>query len=150
MPTSPADTRERLLERIREKKRDIKAYITTFEPRSNRLTMVSIIGTGLAALLTAGPAVGGASFTQSLTAALGTTSPSWRWLCAAATVFSFLATTALAIHKMQDYTTKVSKAQSAHAQLESLEIFMDTTELPVATAADQYAQIIRDVPYLTA
>ncbi len=150
MPAAASDTRERLRERIREKKQDIKAYIARFEPRSNRLTMMSIIGTGLAALLTAGPAIGGTSFTQAVTAALGTTSPSWRLLCAAATIFSFLATTALSIHKMQDYSTKVSKAQSAHAQLESLEIFMDTTEIPVPTAADQYAQIVRDVPYLPA
>ena len=148
MPASAIDSRSRLLDRIHEKQRDLKAYLQKFEPRSNRLTIFSILGTGLAALLTAGPAVGGASFTAALTQALGTTSPSWRILCAAATVFSFLATTALSIHKVQDLTNKVSKAQSARAQLEALETFMETTEISNTTATEQYAQIIRDVPYL--
>ena len=148
MPAATIDPRSRLLDRIHEKQRDLKAYLRKFEPRSNRLTILSILGTGLAALLTAGPAVGGASFTAALTQALGTTSPSWRILCAAATVFSFLATTALSIHKVQDLTNKVSKAQSAHAQLEALETFMETTEISNTTATEQYAQIVRDVPYL--
>lgn len=148
--SAPAiDSRNRLLDRIHEKKRDLKSYLKKYEPRSNRLTLMSIVGTGLAALLTAGPAVGGASFTAALTQALGLTSPSWRILCAGATVFSFLATTALSIQKVQDLTNKVSKAQSAHAQLEALETFMDTTEIPVTNATEQYAQIIRDVPYLS-
>lgn len=148
MPNPTPDSKNRLQDRIHEKQRDIKAYLKRFEPRSNRLTLLSIVGTGLAALLTAGPAVGGASFTSALTQALGTTSPSWRILCAGATVLSFLATTALSIHKVQDLTNKVSKAQSALAQLEALETFMDTTEIPIANATEQYAQIVRDVPYL--
>ncbi|MEP6833614.1 MAG: hypothetical protein ABJB74_09475 [Gemmatimonas sp.] len=149
--TAPSiDSRSRLLDRIHEKKQSLQAFLHNSGPRNNRLTVLSIVGTGLAALLTAGPAVGGASFTAAVTQALGTTSPSWRILCAGATVLSFLATTALSIQKVQDLPTKVSKAQSAHAQLEALETFMDTTEIPIANATEQYAQIIRDVPYLSA
>ncbi|MEO7999389.1 MAG: hypothetical protein ABI852_18200 [Gemmatimonadaceae bacterium] len=149
--TNPTpDSKNRLLERIHEKKRDIKAYLKKFEPRGNRLMLLSIVGTGLAALLTAGPAAGGTSFTAALTKAMGTTSPSWRILCAGATILSFIATTALSLHKMGDLTNKVSKAQSALAQLEALETFMDTTELPITNATEQYAQIIRDVPYMPA
>ncbi|MGV3710762.1 MAG: hypothetical protein ACO1Q7_18210 [Gemmatimonas sp.] len=150
MPAASPDSRARLVERIHEKKAALRQYLAKFEPRNSRLTILSIVGTGLAALLTAGPAVGGASFTAALTQAIGSTSPSWRILCAGATVLSFVATTALSLQKMQDLSMKVSKAQSAHAQLEALETFMDTTEIQVTTATEQYAQIIREVPFVSA
>ncbi len=96
------NAREKLRLRIQEKKEQIQAFLAKTQPRSNRLTITSIVCAGLAGLLTAGPAAGGPSFTQAMTEMLGTTSPSWRLLCAAATILSFISTTTLAIHKVQD------------------------------------------------
>jgi hypothetical protein len=148
--SQPLDTHEKLQQRIREKKAQLKAFLAQIEPRSTRLTIVSIVATGLAGLLTAGPAAGGPSFTQALTQALGTTSPSWRLLCAAATVLSFVATTTLAIHKIQDLANRVAKAQAAYARLEALEIVLETTGLSLPKAADQYTHILQEVAFVPA
>jgi hypothetical protein len=144
------DGREKLQQRIRDKKDQIEEFLRKTQPRSDRLTIASIVSAGLAGLLTAGPAAGGPSFTQALTQTLGTTSPSWRLLCAAATILSFIATTALAVHKVQDLTNKVARAQAAHAKLEALETLLDTTDIPISKAADQFARIVPDVSFALA
>jgi hypothetical protein len=146
------DTREKLQQRIQEKQSQIKAFLVKAEPRSTLLTIASIVCSGVAALLTAGPAAGGPSFTQALTQALGTTpdtAPSWRLLCAAATVFSFFGTTMLAIYKVQDLANKVAKAQAAHARLEALETYLETTDIAMQKATEQYTQILQDVSFMT-
>jgi hypothetical protein len=142
------DPREKLRQRIREKKRQIEAFLARTEHRSNRLTIVGIVCAGLAGLITAGPAAGGPPLTQALTEVLGTTTPSWRLLCAAATVLSFLATTALAIHKIQDLPNRVAKAQAAYSRLEGLETLLDTTEIGTAKAAEQYTQVVHDLSFV--
>ncbi|HEX2225918.1 MAG TPA: hypothetical protein VHM64_02175 [Candidatus Binatia bacterium] len=144
------DNREKLQQRIREKQGQIQAFLAKAQPRTTRLAIASIVCAGLAGLLTAGPAAGGPSFTQALTETLGTTSPSWRLLCAAATVLSFLATTMLSIHKIQDLPDRVAKAQAAYSRLEAIETLLETTEISTSTAADQYAQIVHDVSFVPA
>jgi hypothetical protein len=145
------DSRERLRQRIHEKKSQLKAYLSRVEPRSAWLTVASIVCSGLSALLTAGPAAGGPSLMQAVTQALGTspdTAPSWRLFCAAATFLSFLGATALAIYKVQDLANKVAKAQAANARLEALETFLETTDISVQKATDQYTQILQDVSFV--
>ena len=144
-----AEGREKLRQRLGEKKDHIEAFLAKMQPRSNRLTLTSIVCGGLAGLVTAGPAVGGPSFSQVVTDALGTTSPSWRWLCALATILSFLATTALAIHKIQDLANKVAKAQAAYGRIEALETLLETTDISTAKAAEQYAQVVNDVAFVS-
>ncbi|MDA8141113.1 MAG: hypothetical protein M0036_20910 [Desulfobacteraceae bacterium] len=144
------DAREKLQQRIREKKGQIEEFLRKTQPRSDHLTIASIVCAGLAGLLTAGPAAGGPSFTQAITQAIGTTSPSWRLLCAVATILSFIATTALAVHKIQDLTNKVTKAQTAYAKLEGLETLLETTDLSTAAAADQFGRFINEVPFALA
>ncbi len=143
------DGRKKLKQRIREKKDHIETFLDRMQPRSNHLTLASIVCGGLAGLVTAGPAVGGPSFTQTVTETLGATSPSWRWLCAVATILSFLATTALAIHKIQDLANKVAKAQAAYGRLEALETLLETTDIPTAKAAEQYGQVVNDVSFVS-
>jgi hypothetical protein len=145
------DTREKLQQRIREKKSQIRTFLSKIEPRSTFLTVASIVCSGLAALLTAGPAAGGPSLTQALTQALGTapeTAPSWRLLCAAATVLSFLGTTTLAIYKVQDLANKVAKSQAAKARLEALETYLAMTDISIHKATDQYSQVLQDVSFV--
>lgn len=61
-----ADTRQRLSERIDQKQQAIRSYLGRERPRRNRLSNVSIVGSALAAALTAGPAVGGTGFTEAV------------------------------------------------------------------------------------
>ncbi len=144
------DTREKLQQRIREKKAHLQAFLAKTQPRSTGLTIASIICAGLAGVLTAGPAAGGAPLTQWLTEILGTTAPSWRLLCAAATILSFLATTMLSIHKVQDLANRVAKVQAACSRLEAIETLLETTDISTATAAEQYTQVVQDLPFLPA
>jgi hypothetical protein len=145
------DTREKLQQRIHEKQAQIQAFLSKVEPRSTLLIVASIVCSGVAALLTAGPAAGGPSLTKAITEALGTapdTAPSWRLLCAAATVFSFLGTTTLAIYKVQDLANKVAKSQAANARLEALETSLETTDISMQKATDQYIQILQEVSFV--
>jgi hypothetical protein len=145
------DTRDKLRQRIHEKKSQIRVYLSRAEARSTWLTIGSIVCSGLAGLLTAGPAAGGPPLTQALTQALGTsaeTAPSWRLLCAAAALLSFLGATALTIYKVQDLANRVAKLQAASARIEALETFLETTNLSMQSATDQYIQVLQDVPFV--
>ncbi len=145
------DTREKFQQRIHEKKSQIRLFLSKAEPRSTWLTIASIVCSGLAGLLTAGPATGGPSLTQAVTQALGTspeTAPSWRLFCAAAAVLSFIATTTLAIYKIQDLANKVAKSQAANARLEALETLLETTNISIEKATAQYTQILQEVSFV--
>jgi hypothetical protein len=142
------DTREKLQQRIHEKQAQIQAFLAKAEPRSTLLTVTSIVCSGVAALLTAGPAAGGLPFSQALSQAVGTRTAAWRWLCVAATVFSFLSTTMLAMYKVQDLANKVAKSQAARARLEALETYLETTDLSMQHATDQYTQILQEVSFM--
>lgn len=144
----PKNDRQRLQQRIREKKADIDLFLSKIGPRSSRLTIASILATGLAGLLTAGPAAGGPSFTQAITQAFSMTSPSWRLLCAAATLLSFVATTTLAIYKGQDLANRVAKAEAAVATLEALDTFVETTDISIEKAVEQYTQVLLGVAFV--
>lgn len=142
------DWRKRLRQRIRDRQFDLDSFINRAGPRNNRFTLFSIVATGVAGLLTAGPAAGGTPFTQALTRALGLTSPSWRMLCGGAAVLSFLAPTMLAILRSQDLANRVAKAEAASATLEALDTLLDTTDLDVEKAAAQYAQVLQGVAFI--
>ena len=69
---------DQMLARIKDKRAQVDRFINSALPRKRRLLNVTIFGGTLAAALTAGPALGGAPFTATLTKALGLASPSWR------------------------------------------------------------------------
>jgi hypothetical protein len=150
MPDNPQD-RQNLLTRIKEKRNLIADYIAATEPRANRLTTASIICGAIASLLTAGPAVGGPGFTKALTAALGTSAeanPSWRILCAAATILSVIATTAVAIYRNENLAVHVSKAQASGSKLEGLETSLELGAITVPKATELYDRYINEVSFI--
>jgi esterase/lipase superfamily enzyme len=98
--------------------------------------------------MTAGPAAVGPPLTQALTNVLGTTTPSWRLLCAAATILSFLATTAFVIAKIQDLPNRVAKAQTAYSRLEGLKTLLEITDIGTAKAVEQYTQVVHDLSFV--
>src|SRR5918912_745826 len=95
------ETLDNLLRKVRDKRRRIATFVSTLEPRGDRLVTLSIICGAIATALTAGPAIGGSRLTDALGSA-GPNSPSWRILCGAATVFSLLATIATNLYKSHD------------------------------------------------
>jgi MFS family permease len=139
-----------LLRRIKEKRTAIQTYLSTAQPRKRRLLNMTIGGGTLAAALTAGPAVGGASFTAWLTQTLSLKSPSWRLLCAAASVSSVVATVATQLLKSNNVEANVIQAQSCRAKLEVLEVALTQGQLDTAQATTEYLKCVESAAFLDA
>src|SRR5262245_65067606 len=86
------ETNEDIVSRIRLKRQQLERFLSAARPRKRRLINTTILGGSFAPALPAAPAIGGQPLATWLTATLGLTSPSWRLLCAAASVCSITAT----------------------------------------------------------
>jgi MFS family permease len=139
---------EELAGRIRQKRAELDAFLSAARPRKRRLLNTTIVGGTLAAALTAGPAVGGASFTAWLTMALGLTSPSWRLLCAAASVSSIMATVATQLLKSNNIEEHVTRALGCRAKLEALDLGLTLGQLDVRQATAEYLKCVEDAAFL--
>ena len=86
MPEEHVSSDTELLDEIAAQQESVDAYLDGAKPRFSRLTLVSILGSAVAAALTAGPAMGGTTFTEGVQGilALSEQSTVWRLLCLAA------------------------------------------------------------------
>lgn len=141
---------QELLGRIRQKRADVERFLSTAQPRKRRLLNMTIGGGTLAAALTAGPAVGGQSFTAWLTQVLGLQSPSWRVLCAAASISSVVATIATQLLKSHNIEANVTQAQSCRAKLEVLETAVTLGQLDTAQATSEFLKCVEAAAFLDA
>jgi MFS family permease len=137
-----------LLGRINQQRAQVDAFLASAVPRKRRLLNTTIVGGSLAAALTAGPAVGGPSFTAWLTAALGLTSPSWRLLCGGAAVCSIMATVATQLLKSDNVEQNVTRAQGARAKLEVLELGLKIGQLDERQALAEYLKCVEETAFL--
>jgi MFS family permease len=137
-----------LLGRINQQRAQVDAFLASAVPRKRRLLNTTIVGGSLAAALTAGPAVGGPSFTAWLTAALGLTSPSWRLLCGGAAVCSIMATVATQLLKSDNVEQNVTRAQGARAKLEVLELGLKIGQLDERQALTEYLKCVEETAFL--
>ena len=139
---------DELVQRIRQKRHQVDGFLSTALPRRRRLLNTTIIGGTIAAALTAGPAVGGASFTAWLTGTLHLTSPSWRLLCAAASICSVLATVATQLLKSYNVEANVTRAQGCRAKLEVLELGLALGHVDERQATSEFLRCVEDVAFL--
>jgi hypothetical protein len=137
-----------LADRIRHTRTELDAFLAGAVPRKRRLLNTTILGGSLAAALTAAPAVGGQSFTAWLTTTLELAGPSWRLLCAAASVCSITATVATQLLKSNNIEDHVSRAQSCRAKLEVLELSLQLGELDTRQASAEYLRCVEQVAFL--
>ena len=137
-----------LISRIREKRTHLDTFLSAARPRKRRLLNTTIVGGSVAAALTAGPALGGPSFTAWLTAALGSSSPSWRILCGAATVCSVMATIATQLLKSNNIEENVTKAQGCRAKLEVLDVGLTLGQLDTRQATSEYLKCVEDAAFI--
>jgi MFS family permease len=137
-----------LLETVRQKRRQVDAFLTSAVPRKRRLMNITIAAGAVAAALTAAPAAGGQTFTTWMTTAMGLTSPSWRLLCGLATVCSIMATVATQLLKSNNLEERVIRAQSCRAKLEVLEIGIVAGQLDPPRATAQYIECVADVAFI--
>jgi hypothetical protein len=139
-----------MVSRIRQKRTQLETFLSAARPRKRRLLNTTIVGGSLAAALTAAPAVGGQSFTVWLTGALGLASPSWRLLCAAASVCSVTATIATQLLKSNNIEEHVTRAQGCRAKLEVLEVGLTMGQIDARQATSEYLKCVEDAAFLDA
>ena len=140
-----------LVSQVRRKRTQIESFLAVARPRKRRLLNTTIVGGSLAAVLTAGPAVGGTAFTAALTRSFGlnpASSPSWRILCAAASVCSIMATVATQLLKSHNIEEHVTRAQGCRAKLEVLDVGLTLGQLDVRQATAEYLKCVEDGSFL--
>jgi hypothetical protein len=149
MDESP-ETRQRLSDRIQQKQQTIRSYLGRERPRRNRLSNISIVGSALAAMVTAGPAAGGTGFTEALQGifSLGDDSVVWRFLCLAAVILSVAAALATNFANSHALADRVSAAETTNAQLEGLQDTLDFGHIPIDDALKLYQQYVAQVPFV--
>ncbi len=142
--------RQDLLDRIEEKRENVSVFLRRVRPRRNRLTNISIIGSALAAVLTAGPALGGVTFSSGVQRifSLEDDSTVWRLLCMAALITSLAATIATNLSKSQDISAQVIAAEACSAELDGLQTLLEFGRLPVKEAVKLYQQYVAKVPFV--
>jgi hypothetical protein len=134
--------------RIRQKRAELERFLSAARPRKRRLLNTTIVAGSLAAALTAAPAVGGQSFTAWLTGAFGLASPSWRLLCAAASVCSIMATVSTQLLKSHNIEEHVARAQGCRAKLEVLETGLTLGQMDRQQATTEYLKCVEDAAFL--
>lgn len=149
MSESP-EARQRLSTLIDDKRQAIRAYLARERPRRNRLSNVSIVGSALAAVLTAGPAVGGTKFTEALGRifALGDDSIVWRVLCLFAVILSVAAALSTNFATSRSVADRVSAAETCNAQLEGLAVSLDIGHIDIDEAVKLYQQYAGQVAFV--
>jgi hypothetical protein len=145
------DARRRdLLWRIEARRVSIQAYLREHRPRTRRRVSITIVLSSLAALFTAGPALGGETFAESVQNSLGLASDSyvWRTLCLLALLVSIGAAVLTNLGKAQDDVARLSSAEAANTELEGLAGLMHFGQLSVEDGAKLYQQYIVKIPFV--
>ena len=145
---SSTEPTQEIVTRIRDKRLQLERFLSAARPRKRRLINTTIVGGSIAAVLTAAPALGGQPLTAWLTGALGLTSPSWRILCAAASVCSVTATVATQLLKSHNMEEHVTRAQGCRAKLEVLEVGLALGQLDIRQATAEYLKCVEDAAFL--
>jgi hypothetical protein len=145
-----SELRRDLLGRIDHRRAAVRAYLRTQRPRTRRRSTITIVLTSLAAVFTAGPAVGGETFAEGVQKALGLASDSyvWRTLCLLTMLVSIGAAVVTNMGKSQDAVARLSAAEAANAELEGLTTLLQFGHLTVEDAVKLYQQYSVQVPFI--
>jgi hypothetical protein len=142
--------RRDLLWRIEARRASIQAYLREHRPRTRRRATVAIVLSSLAALFTAGPALGGEPFAQSVQDSLGLVSDSyvWRTLCMLALVVSLGAAILTNLGKANDDVARLSSAEAANTELEGLTGLLQFGHVSLEDGVKLYQQYIVKIPFV--
>jgi hypothetical protein len=142
--------RRDLLWRIEARRASIQAYLREHRPRTRRRATVTIVLSSLAALFTAGPALGGEPFAQSVQDSLGLVSDSyvWRTLCMLALLVSLGAAILTNLGKANDDVARLSSAEAANTELEGLTGLLQFGHVSLEDGVKLYQQYIVKIPFV--
>lgn len=147
-----SDPRQRLSARIEEKQLAVRTYLSRQRPRRVRLANISIVGSALAAALTAGPAVGGTGFTNGVAELFSLSDDSlvWRVLCLLAVILSIAAALSTNFATSHSLADRVSAAETCSAQLEGLQVALTFGHIEIEEAVKLYQQYTTQVAFVEA
>jgi hypothetical protein len=142
--------RQDLLWRIEARRGSVQAYLREHRPRTRRRATITVVLSSLAAVFTAGPALGGEPFADSVQGALGLQSDSsvWRTLCLLAMLVSISAAVLTNLGKSQDDVARLSSAEAANAELEGLSSLLRFGHLSVDDGVKLYQQYSVKIPFI--
>jgi hypothetical protein len=142
--------RRDLLWRIEARRGSIQAFLRDHRPRTRRRATITVVLSSLAAVFTAGPALGGEPFAQSVQDSLGLSSDSsvWRTLCLLALLVSVSSAVLTNLGKAQDDVARLSSAEAANTELEGLAGLMQFGHLSVEDGVKLYQQYIVKIPFV--
>ena len=145
-----SDLRRDLLWRIEARRASVHAFLREHRPRTRRLATITVVLTSLAAVFTAGPALGGEPFAESVQDALGLNSDSyvWRTLCLLALLVSVGAAVLTNIGKSNNDMAKLSSAEAASTELEGLSSLLQFGHLSVDDGVKLYQQYSTKIPFV--
>ncbi|MGH3697106.1 MAG: hypothetical protein ACRDRX_24515 [Pseudonocardiaceae bacterium] len=104
----------------------------------------------MAAVFTAGPALGGLSFAESVQRLLLLPESSivWRILCLFAMLISLVAAVSVHLNKSQVMSAQLSAAEACNAELEGLHALLEFAQLSVSDAAELYQKYVTKIPFV--
>jgi hypothetical protein len=142
--------RRDLLWRIETRRASVQAYLRERRPRTRRLATITVVLSSLAAVFTAGPALGGQSFADSVQAIFGLNDDTtvWRVLCLLALLVSVGAAVLTNLGKANDDVARLSSAEAANTELEGLSSLLQFGELTVEDGAKLYQQYSVKIPFV--
>jgi hypothetical protein len=145
-----SELRRDLLARIETRRAAVQAFLRANRPKIRRRANITIVLTSLAAVFTAGPAIGGEPFAEALQKNLGLSSDAvvWRLLCLAALLVSVGAAVMTNIAKSQDSDARLSTAEAVNAELEGLGSLLHYGHLSVEDAVKLYQQYTARIPFV--
>ena len=144
------DPRQDLLKRVNARRAAVEAYLRERRPRIRRRVTATLVLTSLAAILTAGPGIGGRDFTEAVdvTFDLADSSVVWRILCLLALLVSVCATVLTAIDKANNSAAELSAVEAADAELEGLATLLEFGHLSVEDGVKLYQQYVTKIPFI--
>ena len=142
--------RRDLLWRIEARRASLQAYLREHRPRTRRRATITIVLSSLAALFTAGPALGGEPFAQSVQDSLGLASDSyvWRTLCFLTLLVSIASAILVNLGKANDEVAKLSSAEAANTELEGLTGLLEFGRVSLEDGVKLYQQYIVKIPFV--
>jgi cytochrome bd-type quinol oxidase subunit 2 len=145
-----SELRRDLLMRIEARRAAVQAFLRQNRPRIRRRTNLTIVLSSLAAAFTAGPALGGQSFAESVQRSLGLVTDSivWQLLCLAALAVSVGAAVLTNIAKSQDSEARLSTVEAVNAELDGLAGLLHYGHLPLEDAVKLYQQYMAKIPFV--
>jgi len=142
--------RRDLLARIAARRAGVQAFVRQNRPRTRRMMTLTVVLSSLAAVFTAGPAIGGESFAESVQKSLNLASDSyvWRTLCLLALLVSVGAAVLTNLAKSQDTANRLNLAEAANAELDGLSTLLQYGDLPVQDGVKLYQQYVGKIPFI--